>query len=281
MRRKKTNQLQMNSSERKVIMILSIAAIFSILMCGVLFYINDFYKATETADTAMFGNEQIAVTEKGKYYVFSLKEESVGNNEADTSKESEETSEEKQDIQQDISRKGIIFYPGGKVEETAYAPFLLELAENGYEVYLVKMPAKLAILGKNRAEEIMETASHITEWTMMGHSLGGAMAASFSAEHDAQVDNLVLLAAYSTENLKDKDMDVYSFYGTEDNVLNMEKYQEYYTNLPEDVIEEVIHGGNHAGYAYYGEQDGDGEASISREEQQECVLDVLLQYELQ
>jgi len=284
---KKTNQLKMNSSEKKVITILSIAALFSILMCGVLFYINDFYKATETADTAMLGNEQIAVTEKGKYYVFSLKEESVENNEADTSKESEETSEEKQDTLQneqdktDISQKGIIFYPGGKVEETAYAPFLLELAENGYEVYLVKMPAKLAILGKNRAEEIMETASHITEWTMMGHSLGGAMAASFSAEHDEQVDNLVLLSAYSTEDLKDNDMDVYSFYGTEDKVLNMEKYEEYYTNLPEDVVEEVIYGGNHAGYAYYGEQDGDGEASISREEQQECVLDVFLQYEMQ
>lgn len=260
---KKTNQLKMNNSEKKVITILAIAAVFSVLMCGVLFYINDFYKATETADTAMLGNEQVMVTEKGKYYVFSLKEEIVEKNELD------------------ISQKGIIFYPGGKVEETAYAPLLLELAENGYEVYLVKMPAKLAVFGMNRAEDIMETASHITEWTMMGHSLGGAMAASFSAEHDEQVDNLVLLAAYSTKDLKDKDMDVYSFYGTEDKVLNMEKYQEYYSNLPENVVEEVIDGGNHAGYAYYGEQDGDGEASISREEQQECVLDVFLQYELQ
>ena len=31
------------------------------------------------------------------------------------------------------SEKGIVFYPGGKVEETAYAPLLLELAEQGYE----------------------------------------------------------------------------------------------------------------------------------------------------
>jgi len=125
----------------------------------------------------------------------------------------------------------------------------------------------------------MDKADHIKEWTMMGHSLGGAMAASFSASHDAEVDQLVLLAAYSTEDLNDKEIEVFSFYGTEDKVLNMEKYEEYRSNLPEDVIEEVIEGGNHANYAHYGAQEGDGEASITREEQQECVLDIFLSVE--
>ena len=59
----------------------------------------------------------------------------------------------------------------------------------------------------------------------------------------------------------------------------MEKYEEYYDNLPKDVVEQVIDGGNHSGYAYYGEQDGDGTATISKEEQQESVLDVMLGYE--
>ena len=138
------------------------------------------------------------------------------------------------------------------------------------------MPAKLAILGSNAAEGIIKNATDITEWTMMGHSLGGAMAASFSASHDKEVEALVLLAAYSTEDLNGLDMDVYSFYGTEDKVLNMEKYKEYFSNLPEDVVEEVIEGGNHANYAHYGAQEGDGEAAITREEQQENVLDVFL-----
>jgi len=71
-------------------------------------------------------------------------------------------------------------------------------------------------------------------------------------------------------------MDVYSFYGSEDRVLNMEKYKECLVNFPDDVIEEVIEGGNHAYYAHYGEQEGDGTATITREEQQEIVLDLLL-----
>lgn len=253
---------------------MAVLAILSIIMCGFLFYINDFYKATQKADEAMFGNEKIEVVEKGKYYLFCLREDTQDESKEPITQQSESDGKKNDEI----GKKGIIFYPGGKVEETAYAPMLLNLAEEGYEVYLMKMPMKLAVFGTNRAEEVIEDATHITEWTMIGHSLGGAMAASFSAEHDEEVDKLVLLAAYSTEDLSKKEITVYSFYGTEDKVLDMEKYEEYYNNLPKDTIEQVIEGGNHSGYAHYGEQDGDGEASISREEQQECVMDVFLQY---
>jgi len=247
---------KLSKSEKRVICIMSIVIVVALGIFAWLTYVNDYYKATDTAKKAMLGTTTIEVVEKDGYYVFSKTPLSsyLGKGEG----------------------KGIVFYPGGKVDEKAYAPMLLELAEEGYEVYLVKMPAKLAIFGMNAAEDIFEDAAHIEDWAMMGHSLGGAMAASFSAAHDEEVEALVLLAAYSTEDLNGLDMDVYSFYGTEDNVLNMEKYEEYYSNLPEDVIEEVIDGGNHANYAHYGAQEGDGEASITREEQQECVLDVFL-----
>lgn len=238
---------------KKVKVIMAVVSVTAFLVFAGILYINDYYRATETAKKAMLGNESVMVTQEEDYYVFSSNVEST--------------------------EKGIIFYPGGKVEETAYAPLLLEFAENGYEVYLVKMPAKLAVFGMDRAEEIIQNVSDISEWTMMGHSLGGAMAASFAATHDTQVDELVLLAAYSTEDLTDKDIRVYSFYGSEDQVLNMEKYKKYHDNLPDDTIEAVIDGGNHADYAHYGDQDGDGKASITREEQQECVLDYILNSE--
>ena len=237
-------------SEKTVIRIMIVAAVCAFGIFAWLLYANDYYEAEAVAKKAIRGNDTIQVEKEDGYYVFSAKEGET--------------------------KKGIIFYPGGKVDEVAYAPLLLELAEQGYEVYLVKMPAKLAIFGMNAAEDIIKEADHIEEWTMMGHSLGGAMAASFSANHDAEIDQLVLLAAYSTEDLKDKEIVVFSFYGTEDKVLNMEKYNEYLGNLPDDVIEEVIEGGNHANYAHYGAQDGDGEASITKEEQRDCVIDVFL-----
>lgn len=240
----------LTKSEKNAIRIMTIAVVCAFAIFAWVLYANDYYEAAAPARKAMLGSDTVKVTEAEGYYLF-----------ANESQESD---------------KGIVFYPGGKVEETAYAPLLLELAENGYEVYLVKMPAKLAIFGMNAAEDIIEDMEHIEEWTMMGHSLGGAMAASFSANHDEEVDRLVLLAAYSTEDLTDKEIEVFSFYGTEDRVLNMEKYEEYYSNLPEDVVEEVIEGGNHANYAHYGEQEGDGEAFITRDEQQECVLDIFL-----
>ena len=41
---------------------------------------------------------------------------------------------------------GLIFYPGGKVEYTAYAPLLRACAENGILCALVRMPGNLAVL---------------------------------------------------------------------------------------------------------------------------------------
>ena len=246
----------LTQGEKNVIKIMIVVAIGTLGIFAWLVYANDYYRAEATAKKAMQGNRTIEVTEREGYYLFSTSATSSAKGPEDGN--------------------GIIFYPGGKVEETAYAPLLLAFAEQGYEVYLVKMPAKLAIFGMNAAEAIMEEATHVKEWTMMGHSLGGAMAASFSAGHDEEVDRLVLLAAYSTEDLTQKDMEVFSFYGTEDKVLNMEKYQEYYSNLPEDVVEEVIEGANHANFGHYGVQEGDGEATITREEQRECVLDIFL-----
>ena len=248
--------VKLNKNSRNAIRIMTVVIIAAVVVCAGLFYVNDFYKATETATRAMLGSETVIVQETEDYYLFSENPAISYVGPADG--------------------KGIIFYPGGKVDEKAYAPLLLKLAEQGYDVYLVKMPAKLAIFGMNAAADIMEKETQVEEWTMMGHSLGGAMAASFSAKHDEQVDALVLLAAYSTEDITDLEIDVYSIYGSEDKVLNMEKYEEYRSNLPDDMVEAVIDGGNHAYYAHYGEQDGDGEAWITREEQQETVLDLFL-----
>lgn len=171
--------------------------------------------------------------------------------------------------------QAMIFYPGAKVEYTAYVPLLHKLAEQGVDVFLVKMPCNLAFLGQNKASDIMELHEYV-HWYIGGHSLGGAMAASFAAKQEENLDGLVLLAAYPTKQLPQKDFAVVSIYGSEDGVLNLEKMESGRAYMPEDYTETCIDGGNHAQYGNYGAQKGDGEAQITREEQQQQTVEAIL-----
>ena len=78
---------------------------------------------------------------------------------------------------------------------------------------------------------------------------------------------MVLLGSYSTADLADGSLEVLSVYGSEDRVMNREKYAEYLGNLPQDFTEIVIDGGCHAYFGMYGAQEGDGVPTISNEEQ--------------
>lgn len=171
--------------------------------------------------------------------------------------------------------KGIIFYPGGKVEHTAYEPLLAACAEQGILCVLVKMPGNLAVLGMNAAEEVLALYPEVEEWYIAGHSLGGSMAASFASGSE-EIDGVILLAAYSTESLEGKR--VLSIRATEDQVMNREKYEQYRLNLPEDATELTIEGGCHAGFGCYGPQDGDGQPTISAEEQIRQTVDAIVSF---
>lgn len=158
----------------------------------------------------------------------------------------------------------VIFYPGGKVEALAYIPLMEHCAREGVLAVLMPMPFNLAVLAKDAAASIPQQFPEVEHWYMAGHSLGGSMAASFAAENTAWVEGLILLAAYSTEPLE---IPVLSIRGSEDGVLDLEKYEKYRTNLPAGFEEHILEGGNHAGFGFYGPQEGDGTATISSREQ--------------
>lgn len=176
----------------------------------------------------------------------------------------------------------LIFYPGAKVQDIAYAPLLKELAENGVDCYLVHMPGNLAIFGVNKAEEVLEQVaeenSGYEHRYLAGHSLGGAMAASFAAEHSDELEGLIFLGAYSTKNLSETDLRILSLYGSEDRVLNREKLTESHALMPVEFTEYVIWGGNHAQYGDYGVQKGDGTANITPEKQREIAAEKILMF---
>ena len=163
--------------------------------------------------------------------------------------------------------KGLIFYPGGKVEYTAYIPLMQECAEEGILCVLLEMPFNLAVLDINAADGIQEKYPEIEEWYIGGHSLGGSMAASYISDHPEDYEGLILLGSYSTADLSDTDLKVLSIFGSEDKVMNCEKYDKYKSNLPNDFTELIIDGGCHAFFGMYGAQDGDGIPTITNEEQ--------------
>lgn len=86
----------------------------------------------------------------------------------------------------------------------------------------------------------------------------------------------MLLAAYPARSLKSDTLSVVSIYGSEDGVLNMEKLSKGAGFMPPDNTQLCIEGGNHAFFGNYGAQKGDGEATISREEQQEQTVAAIL-----
>lgn len=168
-----------------------------------------------------------------------------------------------------------VFYPGAKVEDLSYSCLLKNIAAGGMDCFLVHMPGNLAIFGMNAAEDIMESYSY-EEWYLAGHSLGGAMAASFTSSHLGEVRGLALLAAYPTKDLDGAVQEVVSIYGSEDRVVNREKLISGRDLMPKQYKEVCLEGANHAGFGNYGPQKGDGTASMNAEEQQKRAAEEIL-----
>lgn len=159
----------------------------------------------------------------------------------------------------------LIFYPGGKVEPTAYLPLLMTLAADGIDCFLVKMPLNLAVFDRNAAASI-QAAYAYDRWYIGGHSLGGACAALYAADHGDDLTSLILLAAYATKP-PDERLAVLELHGSEDGVLNRKKLAAGRQYLPADARSVELPGGNHAQFGDYSPQKGDGAATVPREEQ--------------
>ena len=100
------------------------------------------------------------------------------------------------------------------------------------------------------------------------------MVASSYVNQTGKGDGLILFASYPTDEINKL---VLSIYGTQDKVLNLNKYGES-KSLIGNLTEVVIEGANHEQFAYYGTQEGDGVASISPESQQKQSVDAILDF---
>ena len=152
----------------------------------------------------------------------------------------------------------IIFYPGAKVEAEAYLPLLDQIRRTGVACILVHMPFHMAIFDANAAEEVIAQFPEFQHWYIAGHSMGGAMASKFAADHPDQVDGLILMGAYIYGDYPDEK--TLTIYGS------LNQSVEDHIDYTENIVE--IEGGNHAQFGNYGPQKGDPAAAISAQDQQ-------------
>lgn len=231
---------------KRKILIVFLALIYILVgFCAA--YIRDYYHVTDK-EAALADTELVKVTKTDLGYAFDGPGE----------------------------ENALIFYPGAKVEDLAYAELLKRIAAEGVDCYLVHMPLNFAFLGMNKADKIMEKYDH-KHWYLAGHSLGGAMAAYYAEKNSEKLDGLIFLAAYSTKDLSNSGLKILSVYGSEDKVLNMEKIEQSRKLMPDEYEEYRIDGGNHANFGDYGKQSGDGEASVSADEQKAVTAEKMIE----
>lgn len=175
------------------------------------------------------------------------------------------------------NESALIFYPGAKIEYTAYLPLFTELANDGVDCFIVEMPFNLAFFGLDSADSIVSNSNFTYDkWYISGHSLGGVVASYYVKNHSTDYDGLILLASYPAEDLNN--VSVLSIYGSNDKVFNKETYDKSKGLMDYNLTEYVINGGNHAQFASYGNQAGDGVATISSENQRKQTEKEILEF---
>ncbi|RSK25971.1 alpha/beta hydrolase [Bacillus sp. HMF5848] len=171
---------------------------------------------------------------------------------------------------------GFIFYQGGKVEKEAYAYLGSALAEKGYFVVIPQLPFDLAILGSNKAEELINTYTDVKNWYIGGHSLGGVAASSFAMKNPRDIEGIVFLASYPISDMSDSDLRTLSIFGEIDAVAPLDDMLSKNNLLPvENNVVHIIEAGNHSNFGMYGLQKGDNPTDLSAREQLDVVTTLI------
>lgn len=197
---------------------------------------------------------------------------------------------------QSIASTGLLFYPGGLVTPHAYIPTLQELVALGYPVIILKVTGNLAINNVGKAKEYRSAIPAVRRWVVGGHSLGGAVACRDIQRDPSLYEGVVLWASFpgNAGSIVDWQGAALSIWGEFDNLANANDIEENKANMPNAQVVDwtnfptqptdgttlyyEIKGGNHAQFGDYGLQSGDGEATITRTEQQALIVEAMRRF---
>ena len=175
----------------------------------------------------------------------------------------------------------LLFYTGALVEPQAYVGIAEGLAKNGITTYVIESSLNLPIFEMGTMESIVKEEK-LDKVYVAGHSLGGVVATldAVTLQKETHLAGVILLASYPDKSVdfSSSHIPVLSIVASNDKILNWEKYEASKIRLPKSSEELMIEGGNHSGFGMYGEQKGDGKASISNKEQQQKVIEKLTEF---
>lgn len=169
---------------------------------------------------------------------------------------------------------GFVFYPGGRVDPRGYAALMREIALKGYWVVVPPMPLNMAVFNPTIADEVMAAYPEIEQWVIGGHSVGGAMAAQYTAKHSEVIAGLAIWASYPPNgaDLSDLELPVVSIYGSRELRVNDDSVAARSHLLPEDTRYVRIEGGDHHQFGAYEIKPDEDLATISRAEQHAQII---------
>jgi pimeloyl-ACP methyl ester carboxylesterase len=181
-------------------------------------------------------------------------------------------------------RTALIFICGSGISPDAYAPLLRPIAQEGYPVFVVKLPYRFAPLESHKqlavdnVVDVLSAHPEYSRWVVSGHSLGAALACRAIQAKPTSFKAMVLVG---TTHPKEDDLSyltlpVTKVYGTNDGIATPESTMKNKGLLPAHSRWVEIQGGNHSQFGHYGHQLFDGHASISRQEQQRTTREALL-----
>lgn len=173
---------------------------------------------------------------------------------------------------------GLVFVPGAKVEPSAYLYKLSGVVEaTGMTVVITKPTLNLAFFDARPLSAFTAAAPHVERWFVGGHSLGGVRACQLAAEaartadaagadEDPGIVGLMLFGSYCVDDLSDSGLAALSIVAENDGLSTPDDVAQRSGLLPADAMSVLIDGANHAAFGDYGDQPGDGAATVDRQQ---------------
>jgi hypothetical protein len=169
---------------------------------------------------------------------------------------------------------GVLYVPGARVDPYSYLHPLVDVAASGVTVVIMDPLFNMALLDQRNLDELVAAAPSIETWTLAGHSLGGVRACMLA--DDPRVTGLVLFASYCANDISHLGIPVLQVLASDDGLIDISAVNEARGLLPASATATTIEGANHASFGTYGDQPGDGLATLSRQQVRESVTELMM-----